>query len=76
MRLLDLVEENDRIWLTANEFGQLTTLIETDIAGRRTDQSRNGVLLHVLGHVELYQRILATKEERRQSLGELCLADS
>src|SRR5574337_2230683 len=35
--------------------GQQSSLIESHIAGRRADQPRDGVTLHVFGHVEADQ---------------------
>jgi hypothetical protein len=36
--------------------GELAALFVADVAGRRADESRHVVLLHVLGHVEVDQR--------------------
>ncbi len=36
-------------------FGQQTAVIEADVAGRRADQARNRMALHVFGHVEAQQ---------------------
>ena len=38
---------------TADLLGQLATFFVADVAGRRTDQARGVVLLHVLRHVDL-----------------------
>ena len=59
--LFDLIEENDRIRATAHGLSQLAALIEPDIAGRRPDQPRHGVLLHELGHIETDHRIFLTE---------------
>jgi len=32
--------------------GEQSALVEPDIAGRCTDQPRDGVALHIFGHVE------------------------
>ena len=69
MRLLDLVEQDDRVRLAANQLGELAALVEADVAGRRADQARDRVLLHVLGHVERDERVLAAEQERRERLG-------
>src|SRR6478736_5400330 len=76
MGLLDLVEENDREGLAAHLLGELATLLVTDVAGRRAEQPAHRVLLGVLGHVELDQRVLAAEEELGERLGELGLADT
>ena len=45
MRLFDLVEEYDGIGLPADLLRQLACLVIPDIAGRRTDELGDGVLL-------------------------------
>ena len=52
VRLLDLVEHQHRVRRLADGVGQQPALVEADVARRRADQPRHGVLLHVLGHVE------------------------
>ena len=52
VRLLYLVEQQHRVGLLGDCLGQQATLVEADIAGRRTDQARHRVPFHVLGHVE------------------------
>ena len=55
MRLLDLIEQQHAVRLLGDRLGQQATLVETNVTGRRTDQARHGVTLHVLGHVETHQ---------------------
>jgi hypothetical protein len=43
--LLDLIKQDYRIWPSSNGFGELPALFITDVARRRSDQTRNGVLL-------------------------------
>ena len=74
--LFDLVEEHDGEGLASNGFGELTTFVVTDVAGGRTDESAHGVLLHVLGHVELDQGVLVVEEELGQGLGQFGLTDA
>ena len=76
MGLLDLVEEHNGERLTADFLGQLAPLLIADVAGRRTKQPRDRVLLAVLAHVELNQRVLVAEEELRQRLGQLGLTDA
>ena len=71
--LLNLIEEDDREGTTTNLFGELATLVVTDVAGRSTEETRRGVLLRELGHIELDQRVLITEEEFSQGLRELRL---
>ena len=72
MRLLDLIEEHDPVGPAPHRFGQLPALIVADVAGRRADEPRHGVLLHVLGHVDPHHRAFAVEEifgERARQLG-------
>ena len=57
VRLFDFVEEHDGVGPAADGFGKLAALLVTDVARRRTDQARGGELLHVLGHVDLDERV-------------------
>ena len=52
MRLLDLVEQEHRVQgCCADRVDEQAALLEADVAGRRADQPRDRVLLHVLAHV-------------------------
>ncbi len=76
VRLLDLVEQDHRERLAPHPLGELAALLVADVAGRGTHQPRDGVLLHVLGHVELDERVLVTEEELGERLGQLRLTDT
>ena len=76
VRLLHLVEEDHGIGPAPDGFGELSAFLVADIARRRTDQAADGVLLHVLGHVDAHHGVLAVKELGGQCLGELGFADS
>ena len=52
VRLLDLVEQHDAVRMRAHGVDEQAALLEADVAGRRADQPRHRVLLHVLAHVE------------------------
>ena len=52
MRLFDFVEQQHGVGVAVDRVGQQTALIEADVAGRRADQARHGVRLHVFAHVE------------------------
>ncbi len=73
MGFLDLVEQQHGVRRAADGVGEHSALVEADIAGRRADQPGDGVLLHVLAHVE-------AREGDAEHLGELAgqfrLADS
>jgi len=74
MGLLYLVHQHHRIRFATHRFGQVTAFFVTDVARRRTDQARNGVLLHELGHVDADHRLLGIEEELGQRLAKLGLA--
>jgi hypothetical protein len=52
MGLLDLVEQQHAVRVLVDAIGQQAALVEADIAGRRADQARDRVPLHVFRHVE------------------------
>ena len=70
--LLDFVQQQDRVRRAANRVGQQAALVEADVARRRADQPRHGVLLHVLAHVEAGKR---DAEHLGELAGEFRLAD-
>ena len=70
MGLLDLVEEDDRVGAAADLLGQLAAFLVADVAGRSTDESRDVVLLHVLGHVDLDQGVGVAEHELGEGLGQ------
>ena len=73
VRLLDLVEQHDAVGMRADRVDQQAALLEADVAGRRADEPRDRVLLHVLAHVEADELVA---ELQRELLGELGLADA
>ena len=74
MRLLDFVEEHDRIGLAPDLLGELAAFLVADIARRRADQARDVELLHVLAHVELDERLGVAEHLFGQRLGQQRLA--
>src|SRR5438105_3948374 len=76
VRLLDLVEEDDRVGLAPDGLRELTALVVPDVAGGRADEPGHGVLLHVLRHVDLDHRVLVAEQELGEGARELGLADA
>ena len=74
--LLDLVEEHDGVGLAPHGFGELAAFLVADVARRRADEARHGVLLHVLAHVDADHVVFVVEESFGQGLGELGLADA
>ena len=68
-----LVEEYHRVRLPSNGLGQLASLIVTDISRRCTNESRHGMLLLILTHVDSRHHLLVVEEVVGQGLGQLCL---
>ena len=76
MRLLDLVQQDDRVGRPLNTLGQLAALFVAHVAGRRADQLRYRVLFHEFGHVETDQRLLAAEQTIGKRARHLGLADA
>ena len=76
MRLLDLVEEDDGVGPAADGLGQLAAFVVADVARRRADQARDGVLLHVLAHVDADHGVLVVEEEFGEGARGFGLADA
>ena len=74
MRLFHLVKEYDAVGPAAHGLRQLAALVVADISRGRADQPRDGVLLHVLAHVDAHHVLLIIKERLRQRLGQFRLA--
>ena len=73
--LLDLVEQHDLIGPPPHGLRERAAFLVTDVAGRRADQPRHRMLLHVLRHVDANERVLVVEQELGQGLGQLGLAD-
>ncbi len=76
MRFLDFVEQNDGVRPAPDRFGELAGLLVADVAGRRADQPRHGVLLLILGHVDPDHRVLVVEQELGKRARQLGLADT
>ena len=76
VRLLDLVEQHDRVRPAPHRLGELTALLVADVARRRADEARHGVLLHVLRHVDADHRPLVVEQEVGERARQLGLADA
>src|SRR5262245_39116898 len=74
--LFDLVEEDNGIRATADGFGELAAFLEADVTRRSAEQTGDGVLLLVLGHVDADHGPLVVEEELGQGAGQLGFADA
>ena len=57
------VEQEHRVGAPAHGLGELAALVEAHVAGRRADQPRDRVALHVLAHVDADHRPLVDEHE-------------
>ncbi|OPZ59094.1 MAG: hypothetical protein BWY86_01313 [Candidatus Aminicenantes bacterium ADurb.Bin508] len=76
MSLFDLVEQDHFIGVTLDLVGELVRVGVTDVARGGADQPRNGILLHVLGHVDPQELFLVSEELLGENLGGLGLSHS
>mmetsp|Transcript_35302 Transcript_35302/g.87703 ORF Transcript_35302/g.87703 Transcript_35302/m.87703 type:complete len:265 (-) Transcript_35302:409-1203(-) len=76
MGLLHFVEEDDRVGLPSDCVGELPALLVANVPRGRADEPRDGVLLHVLAHVQADHGVLRVKHVLRQRFAELGLADA
>ena len=76
MGFFDLVEQHDAVGAAAHGLGQLAALVVADIAGRRAEQPRHRVLLHIFRHIKPQQGFFAAEPAARQAAGQLGLADA
>ncbi len=76
MSLFDFVEEHHSIGPPAHGLGELAGFLVTDVSRRRANQSRDGVLLLVLRHVNPDHRLLIVEQEFRQRAADLGFADA
>ena len=74
MGLFDLVEQHDGVGFSADRFRQLAAFVVAHVPRGRSDQTRYGELLHVLGHVDAHHVLLVVEQGLRQGFGQLRLA--
>ena len=74
VRLFNLVEEHDRVRMTANRFRKLAAFFISDVSRRRSDEARDCVLLHVLGHIYPDDVVLRVEERFGERASQLRLA--
>jgi len=76
VRFLDFVEQDHAVRATPHAFGKLTAFVVADIAGRRADEPRHCMTLHVFGHVDADHRLFIAKYGFGQRFREFRLADA
>ncbi len=76
VRFLYLVKEDDGVGFAAHGLGELTAVFVGDVSRRRSDEERDRMFLHILGHVEAYHRVLGAEHLFGKALGEVGLTDA
>jgi len=66
VRLLNLVEEHERVRAAAHRLRELAALGVPDVAGGGADELGHGVALHELGHVQAHHGVLAAEVKLRR----------
>src|SRR5260221_3496319 len=75
-RFFDFVQEDNAVGPASHSLGQLAALLVAHVAGRRTDQTRDAVLLHVLRHVETNECPLIVEQKFGECPRQLGLPDA
>ena len=68
VRLLDFVEQDQRIGPPPHPLGEVAALLVADIARRSADQAGHRVPLHELRHIDPQQGLLAVEQGGGQGL--------
>ena len=76
VRLLELVEKDDRVGTPPHLLRELSALIIADVSGRRTNKARGRVLLLELGHVERDECLVVPVHLLREHLRKMRLTDA
>ena len=76
MCFFDFIEQYHTVRFSPHGFGQLTALFVSYVSGRRSDQTRDRILLHVLTHIDTHHVVLIVEQRCRQALRQLRLTDT
>ena len=74
MSFFNLIQQDDGIRLAPHRIGELTALFIAYIARRRSHQTGDRMLFHILRHIKADNGILAAKQGLGKSPGQLCFA--
>ena len=70
--LLNLVEQDHAVWLATDGLAELAAFLVANVARWGADQTRHGVFLHVLAHIDAHHRGFVIEQklgERPRQLG-------
>ncbi len=76
MRFFDFVEEHDRIGMPPHRLGELSAFFVADVSRRRADETRDGMLLHVFGHVDADHGALVVEKKFGKCARQFGFADA
>ena len=76
MGFFDFIEQDDRVGMTPYLLGELAAFFVADVAWRRADEPRNGVLLHILGHVDTHHGAFVVEQEFGEGASQFGFADA
>lgn len=72
----DFVEQDDAVWASADDFGELTTFFVPNISRGGTDEASDGVFLAVFGHIDAHHGAFVIEQEFGESFGGFGFADT
>ena len=72
----NLVQQNNTVRTTTNSLCKLSSFIISNIAGRRSNETRNTVLLHIFTHINADHASFIIKEYFCKRLGKFCFSNT
>ena len=69
------IEKNNAVGPATNRLRQVSPLFVTNISGRSSNETGDGVLFHELRHIDPYHGSIIVKEKVRQRLGKFGFSD-
>ena len=76
VRLFNLIEQHYGIRSPPDGLGELSAFFVSDVTRRRSDQTRDRVLLHIFAHIDANHCVLVVEEEFSQRAGEFGFSNS
>ena len=70
------IEQHYAVRAAAHGFAELATFLLSDVAGRRADQAGDGMLFHILAHIDASHGIFVVEEEFGEGFGQLGFANA
>ena len=73
MCLFYLIKKNNRVWFSSDGFGKLTALFISYVSWRRSNQTRYGIFLHILTHINTNHVLFVIKQACGKCFRKFCL---